>query len=142
MADRWGNVSLEPMTVPVQTKQMLTVSEIERMAKAGVKIEFKEIAEQVRPDPEKYNTIFGQIDEMGWLRDFLRRWDRAKPAPRDQLFSQSFAHVSITRTDDTFHVFVLTMAGKAAHLTDDAAAFPSEALIAKILFLEKEGKTP
>jgi hypothetical protein len=135
-------------TLPYAPRAVLTVSDIERLAKAGVKIEFENVKDQVRPDPTKKATMFGQVDEFGYMRDFLRRWDRAQPADphvygvaaRAADMVHNFDHVSIFRKESTFHVFVVLSGGQIGHLTDPAEVFPSEALIAKVFLLQKEGK--
>lgn len=136
--------------VPPEQRSVLTVSDIERMAKAGVKIEFENIKAQVRPDPVKDDIVFGQIDSYGFLRDFLRRWDRAQPNGDPNMYGlrqraleavRTFDHVSIFRHGAIFHVFVILTTGQIGHLTDPAEVFPSEALIAKVFLLQKEGKS-
>ena len=135
MAHGWDGVQTVGMPV---TPSLLTVSDIERMARAGVKIEMEDIKDQVIPDPPKKDIIFGQVDENGWMRAFLQRWDRAQPV--EPMVHRDFEHVSICRGTKDFHVFVVLINGVAAHLTDPPEAFPSEALIAKVFMLKKEGK--
>lgn len=128
---------------------MLTVSDVERLAKAGVKVDLEQIKDRIVPDPVAEHVVFDQIDRHNYLRDFLKRWDRAQPTDdpnsvgtlRDRAagLMHSFEYVSIYRRDRTFHVFVIMRGGKVAHLTDPAEAFPSEALIAKCFLLQKEG---
>lgn len=137
MAQGWYGISNNMMQA--RAPSLLSVSDVERMAKAGVKIDMEQIKDQVIPDPPRKEVIFNQVDENGWLRDFLRRWDRAQPI-EPTMMHRDFEHVSVVRGKENFHVFVVMSCGAVAHLTDTLEAYPSEALVAKLILLKKEGK--
>lgn len=138
-----------------QNNTYLCVSDIERLAKAGVKIELgKVVAQADLPGFVIPPTTDGDIREMDRLSDIgnslskaiWSRWLRARRAIHDPDFGDPLdgrqrpfslmahqygdtVHVSVHPTDQTRLPF---------ELTDSAIIFPSDALMAKIALWEKD----
>lgn len=127
----------------------LTVTDIERLAKAGVVIKFEDIAPQVVPDDDKPSIMsrprYSGENETKLL---VERWlmSNRAAARADQFFmdAQMFPfHLSVYKHDDTFYVFVGTFNGPPVILEDATHLFPSDALMAKLhLLTATESKTP
>lgn len=113
---------------------MLTVSDVERLAKAGVKIEFEAIRDQIRPDdptPPRY-------DAPRTLEDaFWERWKRANI--RDDVnMGRMFPYkINASQHGDKVYVFVAPLDQPPFILEDVSVLYPSDALMAKLALLEK-----
>lgn len=129
------------IAAPLRTPSFLTVNDVERLAKAGVKVDYENIKNVVVPDPPKPDIIYGQIDPYGWLRALHDRWQRTNPNPARDGFMDphNFAYVGAVHVEDTetMHLMVATKQGRVAYVTDDAKMYPSDALIAKLHLLVK-----
>lgn len=114
---------------------MLTVSDVERLAKAGVKIEFEQIKSQVRPDPPSE-------DRDKWMRlplveAFWERWRRANP-PNHQTFNEVGPWgIYASVFDDTVYVFVSPTDGPPFIIEDQKHLYPSDSLMAALHLREK-----
>lgn len=130
-----GGMNSPPMAV-------LTVSDVERLAKAGVKMDYAEVKHCVVPDPPPAREPTWSIHtELAAL--LVQRWNRLNTMDRDG-FEVPFL-LSAVRYEDKVHVFVAPNRGqyKAAPviLEDDEKLYPSDALMAKIhLLLETQPK--
>jgi hypothetical protein len=117
----------------------LSVSDIERLAKAGVKIEFKDIALQVQPD--MYPSP-GSYDEMApkpprSLSDsFWQRWERANPRKFGAGEMRPW-DIHATEFGDKVYVYVAPTDGEPFILEDSKPLFPSDALMAALHLREK-----
>lgn len=117
---------------------LLTVRDVERLAKAGVKIEFTQIAEQVIPDPEAPQRMHHNYIAPTTLVDsFWDRWRRAYPSRADEFGRiapwQIFAH----EYDGIVYVLVCPYDEAPFVLQDHAPLYPSDALMASLSLREK-----
>lgn len=118
--------------------RQLSISDVERLAKAGVQITFSDIAAQIAPDgpPPQQSSRF---EEPIMAEAIWDRWMRSKRAHEPfydgghmrpwQLFASQHG--------DTVHVFVAPRNGEPFILTDAATIFPSDALMASLALHEK-----
>jgi hypothetical protein len=111
----------------------LTVSEVERLAKAGVTVAFADIAAHVHPDPPKQDHL-----DPG-ARAVLDRW-RRNPRNQPEYVGFEVIRFATHMYNDTVYVFVVTPGHEPVILTDDVHLFPSDALMAKIHLLEHQLK--
>ena len=116
---------------------MLSVSDIERMAKAGVTIAYRDIAGSVVPDQPSQQRP-DTLEEAFW-----ERWRRAH-IPKEYGGFECFPtpyNIAAHEHGDKVTVFVAP-AGKAPFmLEDESCLFPSDALMAKLALWEKtDGK--
>lgn len=112
---------------------MLTVSDVERLAKAGVKIEFEAIRDQIRPD-----ALMQTYDAPRTLEDaFWERWRRANI--RDDVnMGRMFPYkINASQHGDKVYVFVAPLDQPPFILEDVSVLYPSDALMAKLALLEK-----
>lgn len=137
----------DPNGYAVRNPESLTVSDVERLAKAGVKIEFKEIAQQVIPDPLKeYSPQQRRLESSPMLmQPLIDRLTRAgvirDPALSDEGLSfdgRRYEQLAATQNGDKVYVFYARHEFEPIMLEDDATMFPSDALIAKFLLWKKE----
>lgn len=122
-------------TVSAPPRQPLTVSDVERLAKAGVQINFADIAGQVMndgpPPPTAADLWPNSLNESFW-----QRWKRANPKRYGMGQDQPF-QIFATEFKDTVNVYVAPSDAKPFILEDDAALFPSDALMAKLALWER-----
>ena len=115
----------------------LTVSEIERLAKAGVTMTFSEIAAQVVPD---YMTPPNElhVDPMTLEESFWQRWRRAH-LPDPLTFRGDIAPYKIHchERGDTVFIMVCPEKEDPFIVFDEAILYPSDALMAKLALYEK-----
>lgn len=107
----------------------LSVSDVERLAKAGVAIKFEDIWKQVHPDVETR-----QLFDNSLAKPLIERW--AAPHQNDinrRLIFPFRAYVE--RYGDKFYVFIATQNGPPVVIEDAAHLYPSDALMASIHFL-------
>lgn len=108
----------------------LTVSEVERLAKAGVKVEFKDIAAQVRPDiPESPHLFDNRL-----VKPLVERRAASRCNSQDNFISFPF-NAYVTRYGDKFYIFLSTGCHEPCILQDEAHLYPSDALMASIHLL-------
>lgn len=114
-----------PNPWPSPVKQMLTVSDVARLAQAGVKINFAEIADMVRPDDTKSTTPL--VDA------FWQRWHRANPGNPMMLPPERPWAIAAAPCNDKVYVFVAPFHGGVPFiLEDEKILFPSDTLMAKL----------
>lgn len=107
----------------------LSVSDVERLAKAGVKVEWGDIRYQVVPDPEPAapETLTSA---------FWHRWDRSHP-PRWDSFPTRPYDIYASEYGDKVYVYVQPRDSEPFVLEDDKHLYPSDALMAKLHLREK-----
>lgn len=124
----------------------LPVSDIIKLAAAGVKIEFKDIANQIMPDPVQPQTA----EPSDGLRDYHNRLlvrpivDRWRMANQKRdMEGHAFPFLlSAQQYKEKVYVFVGTGNSEPCILTDEAHLYPSDALMAKLHLLQQtETKT-
>lgn len=103
----------------------LSVTDIERLAKAGVKVEWKDIAAQVQPD-------FKQAP-LTLVEAFWQRWKRANPGNNLEYYGrvQPWQIFATTYGEKVF-VYVAPIDAEPFILEDEKVLYPSDALIAKL----------
>lgn len=120
---------------------MLTVSDIERLAKAGVEVKLTDVINNLMPD----NMSVGIVPtpprlEDEWPTDltksFWQRWRRANPRefgdgqlPPYRVYPHEFK--------DIVYVMIAPQEQAPFIVEDVALLYPSDALMAKLAFLEK-----
>lgn len=138
--DRLGGVSLQKIYEAGAAAQRgtLTVTDVERLAKAGVQINIGDIVGRLVPDsaPTPPTELWGG-DEL--TRALLERYKRNKRA-RDRGFEGHLSSFRFLATEhgDRIHVYVAPTDGRdPVVLVDDKAIFPSDALMSAIYLMEK-----
>lgn len=121
----------------------LSVSDVERLAKAGVKIEFSDVRYQIMPDddlkpPER---LFPHMEPL--QQSFWERWRRANPQKADRFDHLPPFSVYAHETDDK--VFVMVGPNDTRQepflIEDLKHLYPSDALMAKLhLWLQARPK--
>ena len=125
----------EPVPVAV-----LSVSDVERLAKAGVKMDWAEIKYQVRPDqPQRFKLY----DCEPMLRPLIERLAmRSNIKHANDLLIGDYAEVpfnllSVSVNQEKVYVFVAPHDQPPVILEDDVNLYPSDALMAKLVLMEK-----
>lgn len=114
----------------------LSVSDVERLAKAGVAIRFEDIKYQIEPDtaapPPQHFPMPRTLEEAFW-----DRWRRAH-LPRENTFGAMIPY-TINASEQGGKVYVFVSPGDQPPfiLEDDAVLYPSDALMAKLALYEK-----
>lgn len=126
-----------------EQKSFLTVRDIERLAAAGVKIDFKDIATQVTPDLVAPPPPVDDLTSAFW--DRYRRNQRARHGGNhyfDDGVARLFA-VMATEGKDKINVYVAPADGSEPFiLQDEKCLYPSDALFAALdLHEATRGKT-
>ena len=120
-------------------RAVLSVTDVERLAKAGVKIDFEQIAAQVSPDlPEK--TRENYYNEL--TRFFWERWLRANSD--EHSFNLRPYDIFAQRHNETVYVMVTPppASDKPFIIEDAATLYPSDALMAQLaLWQQSMGKS-
>lgn len=121
-------------------RQPLRVSDVVKLASAGVVIEFKDIAAQVQSDGPDYPPV--QTTAPAMADAIWDRWHRTKRAGHEQFGFRDEGtmrpwQLFATQHGDTVHVFVAPRGAEPFVLTDAAAIFPSDALMASLALHEK-----
>jgi len=128
-----GTYPFERHHQPEYLPCVLTVNDIERMAKAGVVIAYKDIAGHVVPDqqPERPRTL----EDAFW-----ERWHRANVSKdyRFEAYRRPYA-VAAHQHGDKVTVFVQPHDKAPFTLEDESVLYPSDALMAKLALWEKTG---
>lgn len=125
----------DPRIVYHSPPNQLSVSDIERLAKAGVTMKFEEIQHIVVPDSVAFPPAQPyQLADP--LYDRLRRVDRTRN--RDA-FGVSI-HLTAVEHGEDVYVFVATGRGEPVILKDKSFMYPSDALMAQIHLLEEAQK--
>lgn len=122
-------------------RHVMTVTEVERLAKAGVQINFADVASQIRPDTPK--QVY--CDSSEFIEPLVRRWERTDENNRRHRFGPpTFPfHVSVFTNGEKMFVFVATFTVKCdpVILEDDPRLYPSDNLITKLhLLIESHPK--
>lgn len=117
---------------------VLTVSEVERLAKAGVQIKFEDIADRVGADPNVVgsNTYQRANHLVHLFRERLMNRERVKQAGRNDYDygGQTMVHMPdcwAAAYKDKVFLFVAPGNSEPLILEDDAQMYPSDALLAK-----------
>lgn len=114
---------------------LLSVSDVERLAKAGVTIKFTEIKNQIKPDdqmvPQPMFPPPRTLEEAFW-----DRWKRAH-LQRDYSFDVRPYNINASEHGGKVYVFVSPGDQPPFILDDDAVLYPSDALMAKLALYEK-----
>lgn len=146
-----------PKAVVYPHKQTLTVSDIERLAKAGVTMTFADVASQITSDVTP-------APQTEYLADAIwRRWDLANRRPNvfggdssgDYIYTiqngnpgrvSPFELYAVSGpSDDKVHIVVTPLATRQPiMMTDPKTLFPSDALITSLVLLleTQRGLTP
>ena len=115
----------------------LCVQDVERLAKAGVSMSIGPV--HVLPDP-----IVTPGPARNPLADAIRdRYIQSKKATRTSSnFDEAFMVPEVYATQHEGQVYVFVYAGNSPPevIIDDAAIYPSDALLARIVLLESLGK--
>lgn len=114
----------------------LSVDDIERLAKAGVKMEFKDFAHLLCRDDAfpRSETTFQQPP---LVQSFWDRWRRANP-PSVSSFGEVMPWgIYATPYGDKVYVFVSPTDAPPFILEDDGFLYPSDALMAKLHLREQ-----
>lgn len=130
---------LYPDPVYIEPPAKLTVSDIERLVKAGVTVTFADIAAQVTPDymPAPENI---PVPDPKTLEDaFWQRWKRAHTRVDPMTFEGMMRPYKIHCHERGSKVFVMVCSDKEDPflIEDEAALYPSDALMAKLAIYEK-----
>lgn len=116
----------------------LSVSDVERLAKAGVHVDFKDIAEQVTPDAMSMQPT--PPEAAHWptnLTDsFWQRWRRARPVSREHFGMEASFGVYASEYGDKVYVFVQPLACPPFIIEDTKGLYPSDALMAALMLHE------
>lgn len=113
----------------------VTVSDIERLAKAGVKMDWTEVRDQVIPDPPRMAPETDMMPRP--LADLI--WDRYRRTlnnTRQNLMTAPF-QLFAAEHEEKVYVFVAPYGEQPLIIEDERIIFPSDALIAKLALLEK-----
>ena len=113
----------------------LAISDIERLAKAGVAMTFKDIADQIMPDPPQPTTRLSLPSDPDAEAIYNRWYMNPENANRRQMSFQESFRVSTARHGGIVHVFVAAINKAPVIIEDDVSMFPSDALLAKIHLL-------
>ena len=109
---------------------MLSVSDVERLAKAGVAITFSDVQYQIQRDPEEVVRVASLADS------FWERWRRANP-PDYRTFGGPTFGIYASEYGDKVYVYVHPTDSEPFILEDDKHLYPSDALMAKLHLREK-----
>jgi hypothetical protein len=118
---------------------LLTVTDIERLAKAGVQMTLADIASIVMPDPPPSPPSDGEEWPKDLNQSFWQRWRRAHPHQWGRGEPVPFL-VYAVEVNDTVHMFVAPNGDDPFVLTDVRGLFPSDALMAKLDLYERTRK--
>ena len=132
---KWENELREDPGEPAPCA-ILSVSDVERLAKAGVKMDWETMRDQVRPDPVPDKT--GMFDCSALLRPLVARLrqqamirgskDRFLLSGIDPFTAPYF--MSAVAHGEKVYVFVATDDNPPIILEDDLHLYPSDALMA------------
>ncbi len=133
------NTGAPRQTVPCA---VLSVSDVERLAKAGVAMKWEEIRHQVRPDLVPDKT--GMFDCSQLLRPLVARLRLAHLNRARDNIAHAFSadgtmpyFLSAVSHGDKVYVFVAPNDKPPVILEDDANLYPSDALMAKLFLMDK-----
>lgn len=117
----------------------LTVSDIERLAKAGVTMSFDDICHQIMPDPPEVSQQDVFSHPCSLVESFWQRWRRANPSnPHSMVFvSPPYVIASATEYGDKVYVCVAPTDREPFILEDDKHLYPSDSLMAKLHLMER-----
>lgn len=118
---------------------VLSVSDIERLAKAGVQIKFEDIADHVAPDPHIVGSdTFTRKNHLVHLfRERLMNRERVKQSDANDLNLHGptmmiyMPDLWASAYKDKVYVFVATGNSEPLILEDNVNLYPSDALLAK-----------
>lgn len=138
---------------PNTPSRPITVSDVERLAKAGVHVEMKDIVDHVTRDPpveptpqSKYQAWY--MNHYSHYLDLLLARLESSTMAGNELgtFKRRFL-LSVTRSGDEIYIFAQYVGGTTdgIHsdltppivLTDPASLFPSDSLLTRLHLLEK-----
>ncbi len=131
---RGGGSGLTGVYPQTQRRTLLTVADVVKLATAGVKIEFSDIADQLQPDAPPATGEPALADAI-W-----ERWHRAKTATRTAFHFDGHHRpwqLFAAQHGDTIHVFVSPNDAEPFVFTDVAAIYPSDALMAALALHER-----
>ena len=119
---------------------VLSVSDVERLAKAGVKMDWAEIKYQVRSDQPQRHKLYDCEPMLRPLIERLRMRSNIKNA--NEAFPGDYAVVpfnllSVSVNHEKVYVFVAPHGQPPVILEDDVNLYPSDALMAKLHLMDK-----
>jgi hypothetical protein len=115
----------------------LSVSEVERLAKAGVSISYDAIRERIYSDIPAEGPL-NETERM--IRAFQDRWSLAHAPHADCYNHSSIVALMPVRHGGKVYVMVQMLGLPPVMLEDDAMMYPSDALIAKIILYKETQK--
>lgn len=117
------------------TYHTLTVSDVERLAKAGVATSFDQIANRVMPDAPEMKRA------TGLHMAIIERWQLSRKHSNEfgMMAGSLFPYPTIAahHFKDKIYVFICHQTHEPVILTDEAHLYPSDALMAKLHLLEE-----
>ena len=128
----------------IRKKQMLTVSDVERLAKAGVVMDYKELRHEIQPDPPKEEDPRRVTPLVDMIHTRIRMATRARDGNSIYAINYQDGHtlpeMYAVPFKDKVHVFVATGNQPPLIIEDEAQLFPSDALMAKLALLRETEK--
>lgn len=114
----------------------LSVTEIERLAKAGVTMSFQEVSGRVVSDPPRTDREVrpDSLNEALWMRWRMAHANRDRDFGLAQMAPYTTA---CTAYGDKVYVFVAPTSEPPFIIEDTAAIFPSDALMGSLALFEK-----
>jgi hypothetical protein len=143
MSLRDESIFFGPGGTPVERVVDLTVSEMVELAKAGVKVELAgrvAIAPPlpVPPTPTSTYDENGQINLTELIR---QRWRMSRlTANQSGMFMEVGPQLSAVRHEEKIYVFAYSGRAEPEVIVDDAAIYPSDALLARIHLMMQHAK--
>lgn len=117
---------------------ILSVSDVERLAKAGVAIKFEDIRHQVTADVMMAPAMNYDERPRSLEDSFWDRWKRAHTRQmREHIGVITPYGIHATEYDGKIYVTVSPQDQAPFILEDEAVLYPSDALMAKLALLEK-----
>jgi len=127
--------TMYPMSSNEQTsvRHMLSVSDVERLAKAGVQIKLEDVINQLIPDP----VVMPPAHTLADLIYSRMKQSMQAKYPDNDVFAWHRPELHATIFKDKAYVFVTTGKSEPLVIEDDAHIFPSDALMAKLHLLQE-----
>lgn len=140
--DQHGLVYVEPSDGSVW--HSICVSDIVKLAAAGVTMSFNDIKNQVIPD----GPSEPRMRPIPLIDDTLAQALWSRVATNLQLIAGEYSNLGFTRPyqlaaakfEETIYVFAVAPGHPPVILTDPAHCFPSDALMAKLALLKDQAK--
>lgn len=128
-----------PAVEKYRTGATLSVSDIVKLATAGIAITFDDIAYCVRPDDQFTPNRPYEVPPIRTLEDaFWDRWNRSNRADERELNQgKMYLRVAAHEYGKTVYLFVMPVGAEPFILEDTSQLFPSDALMAALYLREK-----